>query len=89
MTILEGRADEKIIEKEMKHQFRGQEKWNIRKLSETKFLVAFPSTDMRMQLTKFKSFEFLTAPDEAGIKVGVEETDASTDATKHSGESMG
>lgn len=79
MTVLEGEADERRIEIELLHQFRGSTQWNITRLSEKEFLIDFPNDDLRYQLTKFKSFEFLTGPAEMGVKVKVENTDASPD----------
>lgn len=81
MTVLEGEADERRIEIELLHQFRGSTQWNITRLSEKEFLIAFPSDDLRYQLTKFKSFEFLTGPADRGVKVKVENTDVSTDTS--------
>lgn len=77
--MLEGEADEKLIEAEMLYQFKEKIKWNIKRISEKEFVIVFPSDDMRYQLTKFKSFELGSSDVE--VKVKMEKTDIASDTT--------
>lgn len=79
LTVLEGEADEKLIEAEIIYQFREKIKWNIKRISDKEFLIDFPIDDMRYQLTKFKSFELGSS--DVGVKVKVEKTDLASDTT--------
>jgi hypothetical protein len=50
-----------VIDRELKHLFKGRSGWTIKSLGEDEFMINFPSEDLRNELTKFKGFEFATA----------------------------
>jgi hypothetical protein len=54
-------ANEVVIDAELKHLFKGKSGWTIKKIDEDNFILHFPSTDLRDELTKFEGFEFATA----------------------------
>lgn len=81
LTVLEGSTDEITIQAEMRYFFKGYEQWQIEKISEKEFLIVFPTTELRSQLTKFKSFE-LQKGTESGVKVKIEATNRPTEATQ-------
>jgi hypothetical protein len=70
LIVFEGVASEEIVETELKYLFKGRTSWTISQLGDMEFILYFPSEELRFELTKFKSFEFATAP----IKAKVEPT---------------
>jgi hypothetical protein len=79
LTIKEGGGvNEALIDLELKHLFKGESGWAIKKLGEDEYLVDFPSEDLRNELTKFKGFEFATTT--AIVKAKVEPTNIEREA---------
>jgi hypothetical protein len=66
-----------IIERELRHLYRDIRNWNIKQMrEEDRYMVTFPSEEMRYQVAKFKSFEFETA----NVKAKVIPTEMSAEA---------
>jgi hypothetical protein len=68
LTVFEGVVDEGIIERELKYLFKGRIGWSISQLGDNEFILHFPSEELRFELTKFRSFEFATAPVKAKVE---------------------
>jgi hypothetical protein len=77
MHIQSGQASVGIIERELRHLYRDIRNWNIKQMrEEDRYMVTFPSEEMRYQVAKFKSFEFETA----NVKAKVIPTEMSAEA---------
>jgi hypothetical protein len=76
MNIMSGLAFAEIIERELKHLFREVPRWTIKQMDSERYLIKFPTEEIRYQVAKFKSFEFETA----NVKAKVTPTDMSADA---------
>jgi hypothetical protein len=77
MHIMSGQASLGIVERELKHLFMEVNKWTVKQLKgENKYVITFPSEDVRYQVAKFRSFEFETA----NVKAKVVPIDLSVDA---------
>jgi hypothetical protein len=77
MHILSGQASVGTIERELRHLYRDVRIWTIKQMSEgDRYLVTFPSEEMRHPIAKFKSFEFETA----NVKAKVTPTEMSAEA---------
>jgi hypothetical protein len=76
MHIQSGQASVGIIERELRHLYRDIRNWNIKQMSEEdRYMVTFPSEEMRYQVAKFKSFEFETT----NVKAKVVHTEMSAE----------
>jgi hypothetical protein len=79
MNIMSGHAAVETIERELKHLFRGVPKWTIKQMEAgNRYLINFPSEDIRYQVAKFRSFEFETT----NMKAKETPTDMSADANE-------
>jgi hypothetical protein len=65
-----------VIDLELKHLFKCNSGWTIKKIDEDSFLLDFPTIELRDQLTKFKGFEFAMAYIKAKVEPAEMEKEA-------------